>query len=351
MPDDQQTNRETECSILDTSDPGFHARYLRAMQILPRGMNAVDRKRAIATEVFPHESPDVALVCMEYRLNTSHPLCLQKPTTFAAKLNWLKFNDRRTLYGRLVDKAEARVVVRERWSANILIEEYGVYTDPVEIPWSNLPPRAVVKATHGWNMNHIVWETDPRPPTPSTIAELRSWLSVRHELRHAEWAYSLVPARLLVEAFLDEPVGGLADYKFFCFNGVPAFLKVDVGRSGSRTQGYLDLNWDPLPFRNPNVPPLERPPARPQCIEEMIDVARALSFGIPFVRVDLYEHNGCVRFGEFTLYPCGGNLWFEPIEWNEAIGGLLAFPDPTKRSTSTSSNCVTPAEEEGKQTL
>lgn len=302
------------------------ARYIRAIQTTAFGMDAVTRKRLLAVEVFPKEDPDVALVKMEYLLNSGHHLSFHEPKSFSAKLNWLKFNDRREFYGQLVDKAQAREVVKQRASSSILIEAYGIYNDPDEIPWSKLPSRAVVKATHGWNMNYTTSDNSS-PPHSSTISDIRHWLSVRHELRHAEWAYSLVPARLLVEKFLEGPTDGLVDYKIFCFNGDPAFIKVDAGRARQRTQGYLDLNWDPLPFRNPNVLPLECSIARPGRFDEMIEVARALSADIPFVRVDLYEHEGDIKFGEFTLYPCGGNLWFEPVEWNEAIGELLVLPD------------------------
>lgn len=314
--------------------------YLRASASVPTGIDSVSRKRQIACEIFPSVPADEALVRTEYQLCSGRPLDFHLPDTLSAKLHWLKFNDRRPLYGRLVDKAAARQVVADRASKNLLTDLRGVYQSTREVPWLELDGDVIVKATHGWNMNLPLREGDQRPPDSSVLAMVEGWLAVRHELRHAEWAYSLVPARLLVEELLKVPGGDLVDYKFFCFGGEPRFLKVDVGRRTLRTQGYLDLNWDPLPFHNPRVPPLVAAPRRPSTLATMIEVSRALSAGLPFVRVDLYEYNGEVKFGEFTLYPCGGNLWFAPVEWNFAIGELLPLP----RTSDSGAGSLTSAE-------
>ena len=58
----------------------------------------------------------------------------------------------------------------------------------------------------------------------------------------------------------------------------------------------------------------------------MIDLCKKLSAGIPFLRVDLYEINGKVYFGELTFYPGSGFTPLEPKEWDDKIGSWLVLP-------------------------
>ncbi|WP_437873481.1 ATP-grasp fold amidoligase family protein [Sorangium sp. So ce363] len=283
------------------------------------------RKREIAKILYPNDELDVALMRMEYRLDNGKELDLANPRDIASKLHWLKIHDRRRRYGELVDKFAVRKFVAERVGTEILNECFGVYHDPDEIDVAAFPEKFVVKATHGWDMNLLCRERSS-VNWAEAKSRLREWLAVRHELRHGEWAYSLAQPRLIAEAWMEEPSGDLTDYKFFCFDGEPGFFKIDRGRASTRTQGYFGLDCKPLPFRNPNLEPLDRALDVPPNIDSMLDVARRLSAGLPFVRVDLYSLSECIRFGEMTLYPCGGNLRFEPREWSDVVGDMLRLP-------------------------
>lgn len=248
------------------------------------------------------------------------------PRDIAAKLHWLKLYDRRPVYGTLVDKFDVRDYVAQRAGPEILNACFGEYRDPADIDLSTLPPSFIVKATHGWNMNFACpdkTQMDQR----RFMRTARDWLATRHELRHAEWAYSLVKPRLIIEELIGDEE--LTDYKFFCFNGEPQFFKIDLGRGAIHCQSYFTLEWDPLPFRNPRVATVAHFPNKPDEFGQMIEVARRLCADIPFVRVDLYNVASQIRFGELTLYPCGGNLHVTPPEWGDAIGDLLSLPAPT----------------------
>ncbi len=227
---------------------------------------------------------------MEYQVETGRPLDLVTPVDIAAKLMWLKLFDRNPFYPTLVDKVAVRQVVEARANVDLLIDLYGVWTNPDEIDPGTLPRHFVLKASHGWNLGRYVdQESDD---WGEVIATARRWLGVRHELRHGEWAYSQVEPRLLAERRLEAMDDGPApaDYKFFCFGGEPVFLKCDVGRFGETgSQAYLSLGWDPMPFRNPNHPGPSRLPPRPDSLDEMIEVARLLSANLPFARIDLYD--------------------------------------------------------------
>ncbi len=119
----------------------------------------------------------------------------------------------------------------------------------------------------------------------------------------------------------------LNDYKFFCFNGIPKFFKIDFGRFTEHHANYYDIDGNLQPFGEQEFPPKpEKKLPLPQTLPTMTEIARKLSQGIPFVRVDLYEINGKVYFGELTFFPASGTGKLTPPEWNEKIGDLLEFP-------------------------
>lgn len=119
----------------------------------------------------------------------------------------------------------------------------------------------------------------------------------------------------------------LKDYKFFCFNGIPRFFKIDIGRFVEHHAYYYNIDGQLLPFGESEFPPLpDKQILLPRTLEQMIEVAKTLSQGIPFVRVDLYEISGKVYFGELTFYPSSGTGKFTPPEWDKKIGDLLVLP-------------------------
>lgn len=119
----------------------------------------------------------------------------------------------------------------------------------------------------------------------------------------------------------------LNDYKFFCFNGIPKFFKIDFGRFTEHHANYYDIDGNLQPFGEQEFPPKpEKKLPLPQTLPTMTEIARKLSQGIPFVRVDLYEINGKVYFGELTFFPASGTGKLTPPEWNEKVGDLLEFP-------------------------
>lgn len=121
---------------------------------------------------------------------------------------------------------------------------------------------------------------------------------------------------------------GLNDYKLFCFNGKCQFFKIDFGRFVDHHANYYDTNLRLLPFGEPQYPPiLDAPIDIPPTIHEMFALAENLSVGIPFLRVDFYDVDGRIYFGELTFYPASGMGGFEPKEWDERIGDMITLPD------------------------
>ena len=118
------------------------------------------------------------------------------------------------------------------------------------------------------------------------------------------------------------------DYKWFCFNGEPLFCQVIQNRSTKETIDFFDTNWKHQPFigLNPSAGQAPTAPPKPADLDEQIMIAKRLSSGIPFVRVDLYSINNKPFFGEMTFYPMSGFGRFSPVDWNTTIGRMLILP-------------------------
>jgi hypothetical protein len=159
---------------------------------------------------------------------------------------------------------------------------------------------------------------------------LRSWLKQDFYLVYREWVYKNVRPRILASRYLPI-VGKMApsDFKFFCFNGEPAYVQVDRDRFEAHSRNLYDMDWRQLPVKYV-YPNTEQPVPRPSNFDEMVEVSRTLAGDIPFVRVDLYSIEGRTVFGEMTFYPEAGFQPFEPPEWDEILGERLDL-EPVKQ--------------------
>lgn len=120
-------------------------------------------------------------------------------------------------------------------------------------------------------------------------------------------------------------INGLTDYKFYCFNGVPKYLYVSNGMDNHETArlSFLTMNWEKAPFGRSDYLEFEVLPPKPTKFDEMVKIAKSLSGGHPFLRVDLYEINNKVYFSELTFSPCGGFMPFVPEEWDAKLGEMV----------------------------
>ncbi|MDX1314558.1 MAG: ATP-grasp fold amidoligase family protein, partial [Eudoraea sp.] len=141
--------------------------------------------------------------------------------------------------------------------------------------------------------------------------------------------YKDVPPRLIAEKYLAE-MGKevINDYKFFCFSGRPKFVQIDIGRGIHNYRCFYDMDWNLQPFivgRTEHYPYELLPPEN---FDEMMEVAEKLAGDFPFVRVDLYNIDGRILFGEMTFYPSDGRNEFRPEEFNRILGDYITLPEP-----------------------
>jgi hypothetical protein len=268
---------------------------------------------------------EIAVVAQKFQKVFGRPPNLQDPTTFNEKIAYKILYDRRPILTRLADRLQARDVVAERIGAEYLTELYQVCRSPDEIDWQRLPQRFVIKMNHGSGMIALVWNK-----SVADVSELASrfhkWRAMNYYDHFLEWAYrDIRPAMLIEELLTEENSATPADWKFFTFDGRAEFLQVDVDRFTQQKRNVYDRRLNRLPFRgrHPNAP---TDPTFPHNIDLMFSLADKLGSGLDFVRVDMYNLNGRIVFGEFTNYPGAGLEPFYPPEFDEVLGSKWRWP-------------------------
>lgn len=265
---------------------------------------------------------------LAFKHRTGYPLNLENPQTFNEKLQWLKLNDRRVEYQKMVDKATAKEYVAEIVGEKYIIPTIGLWDSVDEIDWDSLPDQFVIKCT-GDSGGVVVCKDKSRLDIEAAKAKLKKGWGRNYCKYNKEYPYENIRPRIIAEEYLEDESGyELKDYKIFCFNGEPKLLFVASDRQlkGEETKfDFFDMGWHHLPFTNGH-PNSSHPIQKPKNFDEMIDVARKLSVDIPQVRIDLYNCNGKIYFGEITFFHWSGMTPFDPIEWDYKLGNMITLP-------------------------
>lgn len=278
----------------------------------------------------PRLIPDKLFLQVKYRAQMGRWPDLKNPKTFTEKINWLKLNNRKPLYTKMVDKYEVKTLVALHIGSDHIVPTLGIWERPEHIEWDSLPNQFVLKTTHGGGSNGVIVCTDKNKLNKGqTIAKLNKALRSDIYLYYREWPYKNVPRRIIAETFMKDdkaPLGSsLSDYKFYCFNGDPKYCQVIRDRNTKETIDFYDINWIHQEFVGLN--PVARngltPVPSPKQLDNMIKICKILAMNIPFVRIDLYVVNNKIYFGEITFYPASGFGVFTPSEWDTKLGKLI----------------------------
>lgn len=250
---------------------------------------------------------------------------LDDPQTFNEKLQWLKIHHRKPEYTRMVDKYEAKKYVAEIIGEEHIIPTLGVWDYVEDIDFDKLPDQFVLKCTH--DSGGLVICKDKSKLNISQVSEkLKKALKVNYYYQNREWPYKNVKPRIIAEQYMEDESGyELKDYKWFCFDGEPKalFIATDRGKEDEETKfDFFDTEFNHLPFTNGH-PNASRPIAKPKGFEQMKSLAAILSKGHPHLRVDFYDINGHIYFGELTFYHWSGMMPFEPKEWDYIFGSWI----------------------------
>ena len=219
-----------------------------------------------------------------------------------------------------------RGYIEEKIGGEYLIPLLGVWEDTDDIDFEKLPDRFVLKCNHGSGMNIIVRDKS-KLDIRFAREKLRAWMRTDHGMIFFEKLYCDIPRRIIAEKFI-EVDGDTPDYKFHCFDGKPMHCQFMTGRFSKLHQSFLDLKWELTPYHLMDYPRHEDQTNLPcpKNLEKMIDLAKKLSADFKFVRVDFYEIDGRIYFGELTFIPAAGFAFYDPPEWNLRLGDLIKLP-------------------------
>ena len=262
-----------------------------------------------------------------YRLGVVPPkIEFSNPIRFNHKLIHLKMHYRHPDASLYVDKCYVKDIVRDILDSDeIIIPTLGVWNDPENIDFKVLPDAFVLKANHGSGWNIIVHEKDALD-YEVIRTKLANWLRMDYYKIGREYQYDGIVPRILAEPLIRNAWGGeLVDFKFFCFDGVPTYVQLDFNRFSNHQRNFYDMNWVRQEF-SMLYPPFPQEIKKPDSFEKMKEIAGRLSKGFPFLRVDLYNTEGKIYFGELTFHPEGGFGPIAPDRWDKILGEHLILP-------------------------
>ena len=278
--------------------------------------------------------PDRPMIKLQYRLKMGRKLDLKNPKRFTEKLQWYKLYYKNPLMVQCVDKYDVREYVKSKGLEDILIPCYGVFNSADDIDWESLPNQFVLKDTLGGGGNSVIIVKDK---TKENLNELKrkvsEWTKINAHIKSdgREWPYySGKKHRIIIEKYINSTTseGGLIDYKFFCFNGKSEFLYVMGDREvGEKVKVRLkDRDFNDLPVVRIGDQVFTKA-RKPNNYEHLLEVAEWLGRDFPHVRVDLYDIDDKIRFGELTFYNASGYMKYNPDSFDEKIGGIFNLSD------------------------
>ncbi len=274
---------------------------------------------------------DAAYLRLMYWTRLHGKLDFKNPQSFNEKLQWLKLHDHNPQYTNMVDKYEVKKYVAERIGEQYVIPTLGVWNTFDEIDFNTLPDRFVLKCTHD-SGGLVICKKKSQLNIAEARKKIEKSLKTNYYLSGREWPYKNIKPRIIAEQYMEDKKQdnaecldtGLTDFKFYCFNGKVKAVMIATNRFSDLPTyfDYFDREYNHISvvWGNPNSP---IPPKKPESYDEMVKIADKLSEGIPHVRVDLYQSDNKVYFGELTFYDGSGFDAIEPHEWALKFGSWI----------------------------
>ena len=267
---------------------------------------------------------------MVYKIKTGKKLNLKNPIGFNEKLNWLKVNDIHPEYTDLVDKIKVRQYVQNKIGEDICFPLLGQWEKYEDVNFEILPEQFVMKCNHDSGSVKII-NNKSKIDHKELAKFFKSRLKINSYTIGREYPYKNIKPMIMAEKYM-VPKGSsdINDYKFFCFNGKPEVMFIATDRSTDVKFDFFDMNFNHLDIENIH-PQAGKTIEKPKLFEEMKEIASKLSQGMKFVRIDLYEIEGKVYFGEFTFFHGGGFWLFKPDEWERKLGDWIELDNKNQK--------------------
>lgn len=242
--------------------------------------------------------------------------------TYTEKMQYAKLLDISDLKVELTDKIMVREWIKERIGEEYLIPILGIYDKPEEINYDILPNKFVIKTNNASGTNIIVKDKE-KLNKKEVAKKLNQWLKEDFSYVSCfEMHYSYIKPKILIEKYIETKNDDLQDYKFMCFNSKVYYCWVDVGRYKDHKRNIYNLDWELQPFNQYTYGNTSYEIKKPEKFDEMVEIASSLCRGFSHVRVDLYNVDGKIYFGEMTFTNGGGYEAIYPKEYDKVLGDL-----------------------------
>ena len=251
-------------------------------------------------------------------------LNLNNPQTYSEKLQWIKLYDRRNIYTTIVDKYSVKEYVASIIGEEYIIPTIGVWDRFEDIDINKLPDSFVLKCTHD-SGGLVICKDKAKFDIPAARKKINKSLKRDYYLLGREWPYKNVKRRIIAEPYISDSKNQLNDYKFFCFNGKPRMLFIASDRGTDTRFDFFDMDFNHLSFEQGHPNSIKKI-QKPNGFDKMSLLASMLSKDFPEVRVDFYNVDGKILFGELTLFHFSGFVPFEPSKWDKKMGNWITLP-------------------------
>ncbi len=303
----------------------FHIKNSQDENFMKQALQRMRNQKILHNQ--PRESY-AAILKNWYRQIMGRELDLDNPKTYTEKINWLKLYDSTPLKARLADKFAVRDYVADKIGADKLKPIFGAWDSFDEINFDELPNQFALKCNHGSGMNIIVKDKNSLD-RHSARERINAWLATDYGATQLELHYSLIKRKIVAEKYLEEANGNLHDYRVYCFNGEPTFICVTEiwnHEEHKFNQGYYGTDWHDLGAMFEDAPLFESPLLKPENLKELLSCAKILCAGFSCVRVDFFNLENTILFGEMTFIPNAGFLPYKrtwTYERDLEIGNMI----------------------------
>lgn len=269
-----------------------------------------------------------------YKKTFGKPLNLKHPQTLNEKIHWMKFYGDTSQWTLLSDKYRVREYVKEKGLEHILVKLYGVWVDANDIDWDKLPDQFVLKANNGCG-DVTICKDKSNLDKQKLIAYYNGLMKEKFGIQTGQLHYKDIKPCIIAEELLDAskqetPSSSLIDYKIWCFNGKPSYVFVVLNRTKIHANHMLfGIDWSDYSEcvkATSHFAIYDKSVERPKRLAEMINVASILSKGHPEMRVDLYEVDGKIYFGELTLTSACGYMDYFTEDLLKKMGSMVTLP-------------------------
>lgn len=264
----------------------------------------------------------------KFKIEMGYKLDLECPVTFNEKLQWLKLYNRHPEYTTMVDKYAVREYISNTIGEEYLIPLLGVWDDPKKINFDKLPQKFVLKCNHNSGLGMTICENKDKLSIKKTVYNLERGLKQDYYLTGREWPYKDVKRKIICEKFMEDSSedSGLADYKVMCFDGIPKLIEVHRNRfTKNHTQDFYTSNWEKLDIAQIGETNSSQTMEKPKNLSLMLQLSKRLARNIPHVRVDWYEIEEQIYFGELTFFDGSGFVPFCNFKDDIMLGSWITL--------------------------